>query len=117
MSALNAIVHRIAVLLVGQPPPRVPPGTRHAPRDRRVEEWPAFIPKRNPLERQSAAAQRGEDAMTMMDPDCYGYLLLTVHRAPEGAGARADIRMTTQMEDSWWPAVGNTLERIADEAK
>lgn len=115
MSPLNGIVHRLAVLLVGPPPPRVPPGTRHGARDRRAQEWPAFIPKKNPLERPDHASQRAEDAMTIMDPDCYGYLLVSVHRAP--VGLRADIRMATQMEPSWWPAIGETLERVAAEAK
>jgi hypothetical protein len=106
----NELLHRVAVYLVGEPP-RTPPGVRKATQDR----WPAFIPNSNPLEEEPAAGLRQRDVLSLMDSDCYGYLILTVRK--EAVGPRARIELSEQIEDSWWPAIANTCEEIAREAK
>jgi hypothetical protein len=108
----NGLLHRVAVYLVGEPPPRTPPGVRT---EATVERWPAFIPATNPLEQEPASGLRQRDVLSLMDPNCYGYLILTVRR--EAVGPRARIELAEQLEDSWWPVIARTCEEIAREAR
>lgn len=78
-----------------------------------VRRMPAFIPHQNPLESEPGAGARQQAALRMMDPDCYGFLLITIHR--EVIGPRAAIEIAEHLDGSWLPAVATTLERVADE--
>jgi hypothetical protein len=73
----------------------------------------ARIPRTNPMRSDAGAGARAEAAMRMMDGDCYGFLLLSVHKEPVGVAAR--IRLAQHMDDAWWPAMAATLERVAAE--
>lgn len=109
MSVWNRVIHGLAVFCVGEPPPRTPPGVRTA-KDA-VNRWPAFVPPENPVD----TGLRQQDALSLVDEDCYGYLLLTVRK--EAVGPRARIQLAEQLDPSWWPAIGRACEAIAAEAK
>lgn len=113
MLLVHSLARWLTKVLVGTPPPRVPPGVRKA--DAAAARMPAFIPDVNPLDADGSSSMRAQDAMTMMDPDCFGYLLLTVHKEPEELVAR--IQLAEQIQDSWWPAIAVTCEEIAAEAR
>lgn len=102
------LLRRVGALAYGKPPPRVPPGVRRA--DKAAGAFPAFVPDENPLEASANVAERNLAAMTIVDPDCYGYLLLTVHK--QSVGPRADLRLQSAFEPSWWPAMRATLCRV-----
>lgn len=104
---------RLATALVGPPPPRVPPGVRRA--EESVESWPAFIPDQNPLESETGVGLRQRDVLSLMDADCYGYLIVSVRK--ETVGPRARIEMAEQLDPSWWPAIARVCETIAAEAR
>lgn len=78
-----------------------------------INQFPAFIPDENPLSRRDGSEARRNAALRMMDDDCYGFLLLTVHR--EAVGLRANIELAQHLQRSWLPAVSATLERVSDE--
>lgn len=105
---LAGLFRRVGMWAYGNPPPRVPPGVRRA--DKLVDAFPAFIPDANPLEAAVNVGERNQAAMTIVDPDCYGYLLVTVHK--QSVGLRADLRLQTAFEPSWWPAMRATLTRV-----
>jgi hypothetical protein len=50
----------------------------------------------------------------MMDEDCYGFLLFTLHR--EKVGVCADIRIAYSVHRSWWPAISEALDRVSEAA-
>lgn len=111
-----ALLQGIARLVCGSPPPRTsrtPPGVRRG--DLVADRWPAFVPAGNPLETAEGYQARQDAAMRMMDPDCYGFLLISVHK--EQVGLRAEIEMRNHVDPSWWPAIGETLSRIAQVAR
>lgn len=109
----NELLRRLAVAVCGAPPPRVPPGVRR--KDGPVDRWPAFIPERNPLAEGNAAGLRQQDVLSLMDDDCYGYLILSVRK--EAVGPRGRIELAQQLDPSWWPAIGSACATIAAEAK
>lgn len=116
MSLLAGISGAIAKVLRGDPPPRcrrTPPGVRRA--DKLADRWPAFVPTANPLETDAGYATRQEAALRMMDPDCYGFLLVSVHR--EAVGLRAEIELHSHIDPSWGPAMAETLDRVAAVAR
>lgn len=90
---------------------RVLRGARHASPPRLA----AYIPPSSPLADEQGASARREAALSMMDPDCYGFLLIAVHRERVGVGA--EIRLSQHVDRSWWPAICETLEAIVDEAR
>lgn len=110
---LSQLVLRFAQALMGTPPPRVPPGVRKA--EATADRMPAFIPASNPLDDEPASGLRQQDALSLLDADCYGYLLITVHK--ESVGVRARIHIAEQIEPSWWPAIAVTCDEIADQAR
>lgn len=102
------LLRRVGELVHGEAPPRVPPGVRRA--EEAVTRFPAFIPDENPLEAALNADERTQAAMTIVDDDCYGYLLITVHKQP--VGRRADLHLQSAFEPDWWPAMRATLCRV-----
>jgi hypothetical protein len=71
----------------------------------------ATLPPRSPLKSAKGHAARTEAALRMMDEDCYGFLLFTLHR--EKVGVCAEIRIAEHLHPTWWPAITETLERVA----
>jgi hypothetical protein len=93
-----SVLQSIARVLVGEPPPR--PST-------------PLLPDLSPLTDEPAAGQRQDAALKLMDEDCYGFLMLTMHRHEEPKGhftGRIDFAVALQRD--WWPAVVLVLERI-----
>lgn len=92
----------LGVLLRGVPqlPPRRRPGFE--------------IPDDNPLASGEGETSRQEAALSLMDPDCVGFLLLTVRRDFHGPGG--EVRFAHHLQPSWWPSLCLTLERIQQEA-
>lgn len=80
-----------------------------APSDR----MPAVIPTANPLASEPGSSRRQAAALRMMDDDCYGFLLITVHR--EVVGRCAYIELAEHLQSSWLPAITETLDRVAAE--
>jgi hypothetical protein len=74
---------------------------------------PALIPTVNPLESEPGSSRRQMAALRMMDDDCYGFLLITVHR--ESVGPLAHVELAEHLESSWLPAIIETLDRLAME--
>lgn len=102
----------LARAIFGRPPPRQTKEARAA--EESCDHMPAFIPAENPLESDDGEEARRNAAMRMVDEDCYGFLLLTVHRDAGGAGAgvRGHIELAVHLQREWWPAVTKTLRRI-----
>lgn len=97
-----SFVVALARALVGRPAPRNP-----EPADAR--DFPAFLPAENPLESRDGFNARQAAALKLMDEDCYGFLVLTVHR---DEGVRGRIELAVKLQREWWPAVSKTLRRI-----
>lgn len=113
MTWLARAFRALAVALVGHPPPRVPPGVRRA--QDAEQRMPAFIPDTNPFVHDDAASLRQHDVLSLMDEDCYGYLILCVRK--EAVGPRARITLAEQLDPSWWPAVARVCEQIVHETR
>jgi hypothetical protein len=105
---LARMVAACARALVGSPPPR-PTG------EEVVESMPAFMPDRNPLDTDAGFAARQVAGCKLLDEDCYGFLLVSVHR-PD-SGVRGRIELECEIEPQWWPAMAKTLERVLDEVQ
>lgn len=58
-------------------------------------------------------AERREDAMSLMDPETLGYVLVRCVREPHGW---AKMALGIALEDGAWPAMSETLGRIVLEA-
>jgi hypothetical protein len=99
----------LEVLFYGIPDPPPPCPWESSPRP----SVSARIPRKNPLGSDEGSGARAEAAMRMMDGDCYGFLLLSVHKEP--VGTVAEIRLAQHMDEAWWPAMAATLERVAAE--
>jgi hypothetical protein len=98
-----------------RPPSGARPGPP-APGDRLNgrREMPAMIPAVNPLTEPLLASQAREAALSIVDPDVYGYLLVTVHKHTDRPYAH--IALAGHLEDSWWPAVEVTLLDVLEAA-
>lgn len=101
MSALDRARVALSVLRHGVPEP--------------TSTWaramaPAFVPADNPTKTDEGMEATREAALRMLDDDCYGYLLLTIHK--EAVGPGGEIRLADHLDSSWWPAVAVTLERV-----
>jgi hypothetical protein len=99
----------LEVLRFGIPEPLPPCPWESSPRP----SVTARLPRENPLSSEEGSDDRAEAAMRMMDGDCYGFLLLSVHKEPTGSVAQ--IRLAQHMDEAWWPAMAATLERVAAE--
>jgi hypothetical protein len=101
MSVLERVGYALRALYDGPPP------------SRDWADFPAFIPDENPLSTVQGAADRRGAALRMMDPDCYGFLLISVHR--EAVGVRANVEIRERLHPSGVPALAETLERVTEE--
>ena len=113
---LHGLSAAIARAICGSAPPRrprTPPGVRRG--DQIADAWPAFIPPANPLETDAGYEARQQAALRMMDEDCYGFLLVSVHK--EAVGLRAAIELHSHIDPSWAPAIAETLDRVAAVAR
>lgn len=86
-----------------QPPPREAPIRERLPR---VDEPSPF------LYDEGARNKRQEAALSMVDDDTMGYVLLVLKRHPDGSG---QIIPHFKMERSWHPAFARVMVRIVDE--
>lgn len=77
--------------------------------DPAVDSMPAFIPEENPLETEEGEEARRNAALRLVDEDCFGFLVLTVHR---DVGVRGHIELAAHLRPDWWPAINRTLRRI-----
>lgn len=100
---LERVLYALDVLIGSRPPPR-----RTTVRDVLVAGTG------NPLSTDAGAAERQEAALRMMDADCHGFVLLTVHDQPDGI---AVMRVGSFVQEAWWPAVATTLERVVSVAR
>lgn len=105
MMLLTAVIWRLRVTVHNL----TAPAAVEAPRQGR-RQMAAVIPRENPLATGVAGEERNEAALRLVDPDVYGYLLLTVHKPAHEP--YADIRLAAHLEDSWWPAVDATLADV-----
>jgi hypothetical protein len=97
---IDRLIVALDVLLHGPP----------SPPDRRGNDR-AYLPAESPLATEEGHAARTEAALRMMDEDCYGFLLFTLHR--ESVGVCAEIRMADYLHPTWWPAVAEALDRVS----
>jgi hypothetical protein len=88
------VLQSLARALAGEPPPHAPP---------RVDA--------HDISKGLDLDSRQEAALRLMDPDCMGYVLLTVHHDADRAES-GRIDLIAAMKPGWWPAVAVTLERI-----
>lgn len=73
-----------------------------------------FLPEDSPLGEEPNRSLREDAALSLMDPDTHGYLLLTMKRTSNGQG-----RITlsaSQLSPRWLPAFKRALRKIADAA-
>jgi hypothetical protein len=92
-----SLIQAIARVFVGTPPPS------SAASSPRVEA----LDLTNGLD----LGARQEAALKLMDEDCAGFLLLTIHHELVEAG-RVDVIAAVRPE--WWPALSETLARIVE---
>lgn len=108
MGGLIERARRALRAFVDGPPP---PARRST--DRADDHMPAVIPEANPLASEPGSSRRQAAALRMMDEDCYGFLLITVHR--EVIGPCAHIELAEHLQSSWLRAITETLDRVANE--
>lgn len=94
----------LARALVRCPPPRA----QRREGDEIVIRMPPFLAATNPLADGEGYGARQAAALKMMDEDCFGFLLLTVH----GDGVHGRVEISARLQPQWWPAVSKTLERV-----
>lgn len=99
-------VVRLARFLVGHPPPK-------ETGDDIAARMPPFLADANPLDSDDGFAARQRAAMKLLDGDCHGFLLLTVHR--DGSDVKGRIELEAALQPHWHPAVARTLERVVDQ--
>jgi hypothetical protein len=69
------------------------------------------LERSNPLlATEEAIEKRNEAAMSLTDPETYGYVLLTLRRKGNGHGK---IQLQSRLEREWWPAFARTLRKMA----
>jgi hypothetical protein len=82
------------------------------PPERRFPDYPMRV-HGSAFDNDDGQEQRREDAMTVVDDDTIGYLLVRVK--DHGAFAKADVAIA--LTDEMWPAIKETLCRIVLEAE
>lgn len=107
MSRFDRARFALEVLLHGAPQP---PAARSAWERAGAGSAPGAppLPAHNPLEQEGAGARQAA-ALSMMDDDCIGFLLLTVVRNDDGA----EVQLAQHLGRSMWPAIAATLELVA----
>jgi hypothetical protein len=96
----------LARAVVGMPPPR--------PAEAEADPSSMALGEQNPLDTAGGSEARRNAALSMVDEDCHGFLLVTVHRQPGGKGR---LECAIQIKRGWWPSVIKTLELIIAAAK
>lgn len=79
------------------------------------EDALAFVPPENPLATWEGGEARRNAALGLVDDAVFGFVLVEVRR--EFHGPTAEVRVQAHLEPALWPAVANTLERVAAEAR
>lgn len=99
----------LEVVFYGVPDPTPCPWEprESAPRD----AAPGHFPDDSPLATDAGAAAAREAALLVLHEDTYGFLLLSVRREDN----ELMIHMDQSLDDTWWPAMASTLERLAAE--
>lgn len=97
-----------AILLTGPPKPK--PVVPH----QGSRMW-GEMPSENPLTEELAAAQHRSAALSLMDEEVYGYLLVTIRKEFHGPGL--DVRVLSDVAREFWPAVNETLRRVVKAAR
>lgn len=70
------------------------------------------LPRDNPiLASEEAKAKRREAAMSMMDDETYGYVLITLRKKPGNAFGK--LKLQLKLERAWWPAFSTMLRKVA----
>lgn len=86
-----------------------PPRPEKVMRGNRVD----YAPTLTLFERdEDKALQRNEDAMTLVDPETLGYVLVRAVRS----GACVIIQLGVALDDQLWPAMTETLGRVVIES-
>jgi hypothetical protein len=96
------MLSRALDVLCGEQKPRPPQWQRRY--------MPAPIPQRSPLSEDSARTEVQRIALSLLDDDCYGFLLLSV-RKEEGA---TRVALDEVLAPEWWPAIRETMLRIVE---
>jgi len=73
---------------------------------------PEPVPPPTPWASDELAGCRSESAMSLLDDDVIGYLLLTFH-AHEGADY-ISTRLSHVVGQEWWPLVGGVVAELVD---
>lgn len=92
------VVQSIARALVGSPPPHASP------------------PRVDALDPSAGLDLNGrqEAALRLMDADCVGYVLLTLHEDESLPATTGHVDLICAVKPEWWPPVAVTLERIIE---
>jgi hypothetical protein len=70
---------------------------------------PSPIPDRSPLGQDPQATIARTAALSMLDEETYGFVLLTVRRVDP---VMMRIEVQSALIDDWWPAMLETMERV-----
>lgn len=97
----------IEVMFYGVPEPTPCPWEPRDPAPRDAE--PGVFPDDSPLSSDAGSKAAREAALLILHEQTYGFLLLSVRREDD----ELMIHMDQELDDSWWPAMAATLERLA----
>lgn len=86
-----------AEALAGGPDPDVP------------QRVPERVLSENPLSSERGRGTRQEAALRMMDEDCSGFLLFTIH---EPTPDLLQVRVASHIAQPWWPPMVATIEDV-----
>lgn len=103
---LLRLAFALEVLIFGIPdPPPCPWEPAPPPRDAAA----GHFPDDSPLSSDEGSAAAREAALLVLHEDTYGFLLLSVRREDD----ELMIHMDQKLDETWWPAMAATLERLA----
>lgn len=100
---IERLLLAVRVLLLG-PPPRTPAQLVDG------AEVRGSLPVDNPLRGEGAGNHARETALSLLDDDVYGYLLIRVCKEPGRPGG--EIRLSCDLRDEMWPAVTATMAHL-----
>lgn len=82
-----------------------------APVDEDVQDVVCVLPEENPLECDAGTTLRSSSALSLMDDDTYGFIVLRVCAVSE-LRTIGKVEVTGFVAPEVWPAVRTTLERV-----